>query len=77
MEHELRISDLGEAAALLTFDFELITLEQSPRGIYKLFVFQDKDDGAKNILSQYRNHKLNVDAYKFFMHTKELKRRVH
>jgi hypothetical protein len=76
--HELQLRDLGEAAALLFHNYELKDVQPSPRGNYKIFFFIVDDlEKAESVLSQYRQHSLTVDAYRFFMHTKELKTRLH
>lgn len=78
MESELSIRDLGEASILLTLGYKLSRLEDSKRGNHKVFVFKSiETTNSDTILSRYRNHEIQVDAYSFFMNIKELKARIH
>lgn len=77
---EVRIKDLGEATALKVTGFQLIRLEQSPRGSYKIFIFprrNDAGDTAQEIIDLYRTDQLKVKAYTFFLAIKEVKARTY
>lgn len=81
-KNETRVVDLGEATALMTSKFELLRLEQAKRGPHKIFVFStEPSDGSgktiKDVVELYRRHRLQVDAYDFFLSGKEIKHRIH
>jgi hypothetical protein len=83
MPHSItKIIDLGEATALLTLGFELVRLEASNTGQYKVFIFETMHPNSSTIfveetIDNYKRRKLQVDAYSFYWAGKELKNRIH
>lgn len=92
MPDTANITDLGEAAALLTLGFDLIKLEslngakpfqKDGRTIYppKVFVFAGTHPAGESTveatLDLYQRMKLSVDAFSYHRSSKELKTRIH
>lgn len=82
MEQIARIVDLGEAIALYTIGFELKRLERPKNGgNYKIFVFnpihRNRSLVLKDILNNYTNGILEVDALTFYESTKHIKVMIH
>lgn len=83
MPHDTtRVIDLGEATALLTLGFDLVTLEPSNTGKHKVFIFGNLHPNTStrnvtDVIDEYKRRKLQVDAYSFYRSGKELKNRIH
>lgn len=75
METQIQIRDLGEAATLMSIGHPLVSVQPSPDSRYKIFVFQS-DAGIGPILARYRTREVQVDAYTFYRHMKDLKDQV-
>jgi len=73
---EFRINDFYQSVVLLTAGLPLLRLEKiSPK--QSIFIFQDSDDKAEGIISDYWNHKLNYDPKLFVENINELKTRLY
>lgn len=72
------VDDLGEATALLTLGFHLIKMEQSSNNKYKIFHFEDSHPqlNIDGVVDEYQRKKLNVNAYAFYNHMKEIKHKI-
>lgn len=89
----VKIVDLGEAAALLTLGFDLVSLDELTGGIQrhrdgrpvpppKVFVFAENHPNTpevtiKETLDFYQRRKLQVDAFSYYRSQKELKNKIH
>ena len=74
--NEIKVLDLGEAAALLSTNYELIRLDKASYDWQRAFIFDDPDRTAFATLSEYRAGKLDVDALDYYQCTKTLKHRI-
>lgn len=86
MNSEIKVVDLGEAAALYCLGFELLRLEKTHRNeVQYAFVFvknppatnADNLPTAELVLQDYRRRKLAVDASSYYAATKEMKSQIH
>lgn len=72
---EYQTHDLGCAAALISADFELISLDKTnPRKV--LFIFHRKA-GVETIVNDYWTDRLEIGAREFFDNIKMLKNRIY
>ncbi len=76
------IVDLGEAVALLTLGFNLIEMQPSTNGKYKVFFFEEhleasEEKNIKSVVDEYQRKKLQVDAQSFYRSMKEIKNRIY
>ena len=55
---ELKIVDLGEAAAVLAHNYELDRMYEAKRKTHKIFVFHDKDGNASGVIGKYQRRQL-------------------
>lgn len=89
MENQtFKTTDLGEASTLLALGFRLQELEKSERPGQMIFVFgsgqlppewwvnQGNQLSPVEIAERYRNGTILVNAYDYFLATKELKSRI-
>ena len=73
---EIKLKDFYQAVVLLTMGFPLIRLENSK---YKFvtFVFDDPNYTAEEILGQYWDGRIKVNAKELINNIRELKTRLH
>lgn len=76
------VVDLGEATALVTLGFNLVELQPSNTGTFKVFVFETIHPNSSTIslnevIENYQRRKLQVDAYSFFRSLTEMKRKIY
>lgn len=85
-ERTYRTRDLGEAAALLAIEYELVALEATSKDYpaQRTFVFAsehpynpEESDEALEVGIKYRNRQLAVDAYSYFLAMRELKSKIY
>lgn len=74
--HELRIKDMYSAAILRSLDYPLIDLDRS-EGNYVLFVFDDSNSTADQVLRKHWDGQLQVNSRDFVESIRELKTRLH
>jgi hypothetical protein len=70
IEHEIRISDFGTAAAILSCGFSIRCTDKDGRRVF--FVF-DNSDELQKVIDDYRSGDLVVSARRYFENTKMLK----
>ncbi|KKQ15397.1 hypothetical protein A2858_02495 [Candidatus Daviesbacteria bacterium RIFCSPHIGHO2_01_FULL_36_37] len=73
---EYKCNDFYQAVILKTAGVPLIRLEKTTERFFN-FVFDDPEENVKNIISQYWNNKLKVDARDLIESINELKTRIH
>ncbi len=73
---EYKSNDLYQAVALKTAGMPLLRLEKSS-GHFYIFVFDDPNNKAEEILSQFWAKTLQVDAKTFVENINEAKARIH
>lgn len=73
---EYKSNDLYQAVVLKTAGIPLIRLEKSS-GHFFIFVFDDANNKAEEILSKYWAKELQVDAKSFVENINEAKTRIH
>jgi len=73
---EYKSNDLYQAVVLKTSGIPLIRLEKSS-GRFFIFVFDDANNKAEEILSRYWARNLQVDAKTFVENINEAKTRIH
>lgn len=76
MKKEYKSNDLYQAVALKTAGFPLIRLERNS-GRFFDFIFDDSENKAEEILTQFWAKKLQVDAKEFVENINEIKARIH
>lgn len=84
MDTEIKILDLGEAAALKALGFELLRLEPTHRPRQRAFVFPsylDVPTGnriiALDVAKSYATRALQIEAREFYECIRSLKSRLH
>ena len=84
MENEYKTLDLGEAAALHAGGFVLLRLEKTRKINQRAFIFTTKSAtdnrlklNAKEVVEEYRNHHMMINAYGYYLAIKEVKSRLH
>jgi len=82
MKNTCDIVDLGQATALVTLGFNLVELQPSNTGTFKVFVFEKMHPNSStqridDVCEAYVTRRLNVDAYSFFRSLSELKRKIY
>lgn len=73
---EYKCNDFYQAIVLKTVGIPLIRLEKSS-GRFFMFVFDDPENKAQEIISKYWNNLLKVNAKEFVENINELKTRIH
>lgn len=74
--HELRIKDMYSAAILRSLSYRLIDLDRS-EGSYVLFIFDDPESTADQVLRDHWDGELQVNSRDFVESIRELKTRLH
>jgi len=77
MNDEVKVLDLGEAAALVTAGWHMTRMDQARNGRHKVFVFSADEVAVEACLGQYRNADLQVNASTYFRAIKDIKKRIH
>ena len=87
-ENEIKITNLGEAVALVTLGFKLLRLENTgrPRQRWMIFEQTHPDANANSempkypiidfAVAAYRNRKMDIEARTFFETIKDIKTRI-
>lgn len=73
---EYKISDFYQAVVLKTIGFPLLRLEKTNSRFF-IFVFDDRDDKAKETINRYWNKEITVIAKELIDTINELKTRIH
>ncbi len=74
--NEIKVLDLGEAAALLSLNYDLVRLEKATYDWQRAFIFADPEKEAYLTLQDYRRGQLDVDALDYYQCIKTLKQRI-
>jgi hypothetical protein len=74
--NEFKINDFYQAVILKTVGFPLLRLERSSSK-FVVFVFDDPKQKAKEIIRNYWQRKIKVDARDLIETINELKTRIH
>lgn len=73
---EYKSNDFYQAVVLKTAGVPLVRLEKSS-GRYFIFVFDDPNNIAEKIISQFWSRELKVDAKELIENINEIKTRIH
>ena len=73
---EFKSQDFYQSVVLKTLGFQLLRLEKGS-GHFFIFVFSDSEAKAEEIIEEYWNRKVKVDARDLIETINELKTRIH